>query len=134
MRPAYGSYRIRAVLSDPVPPGLALASVSAPCAGGFPCALGIMQAGATVRIDVTYTVSLAGAGPGPLRNQATVASAIHDPDQSDNAALVETDIAITSVPTMSWWALAALVRWLGTRRTLAPRQRRAVLRGGHERR
>jgi uncharacterized repeat protein (TIGR01451 family) len=84
------------VISDPTPAGLTLVSVSAPCAGGFPCALGTLAAGAGVQIHATYRLDAFAA---PLRNSATVSSSTTDPDPADNSAVHDTAFPVPATLT-----------------------------------
>ncbi len=107
------------VITDPTPPGLTLVSVSTPCAGGFPCAIGTLAAGETVRIEASYSVLLPLSSTNPIRNVATVASTTADPDSANNSAAMETEVAPPAIPTMAEWALlilALVLVWFGLRR------------------
>jgi uncharacterized repeat protein (TIGR01451 family) len=81
------------VVTDPPPAGLNLVSASAPCAGGFPCALGTLTPGATVAITVTYRVPSSHSAPNPIVNTATVASTTPDRDPANNSSTVSTPLA-----------------------------------------
>ncbi|ANB17311.1 DUF11 domain-containing protein [Dokdonella koreensis] len=77
---------VNVVLTDPTPPGLVFVAASAPCQGGFPCALGTMIVGGTTFINVTLAVPADYQGPNPILNTATVGSDTPDPDSSNNSA------------------------------------------------
>ncbi|MGZ8810217.1 MAG: Ig-like domain-containing protein, partial [Thermoanaerobaculia bacterium] len=78
-------------LSDPTPAGLTFVSATAPCAGGVsPCAIGTINAGASVSVTVTYSVPAGYAGPSPFTNTATVSATTSDPDGSDDTVSVQT--------------------------------------------
>jgi uncharacterized repeat protein (TIGR01451 family) len=79
-------------LDDPTPPGLTFVSATAPCAGGFPCALGDVASGASVTVNVTYLVPAAYTGPNPIVNIATVTSPTADPNPGDNSATASTPV------------------------------------------
>ena len=79
-------------LADPTPAGLTFVSASAPCTGGFPCALGDLASAANVSVTVTFAVPANYAGAN-LVNTATVTSATGDPDAGDNTSTVTTPVA-----------------------------------------
>lgn len=81
---------IAATLDDPTPAGLTFVSASPPCAGGFPCALGDLAAGANVVVDATFAV--AANATGSVVNTASVGASTPDPDPSDNESSVTTPI------------------------------------------
>lgn len=83
-----------ATLDDPTPAGLAFVSAQAPCATGFPCALGDLAVGASVTVEATFLVS-AGA-TGSIVNTAIVGSSTPDPDPSDNQSAVTTPIEVVA--------------------------------------
>jgi len=83
---------IAATLADPTPADLTFVSASAPCAGGFPCALGDLASGASITIDATFTV--AANASGSVVNSASVGSSTPDPDPTDNQSAVTTPIAV----------------------------------------
>jgi len=72
------------VLADPTPAGLVFVSADAPCAAGFPCALGTLASGSSVTIGVTYQVPSGYAGANPIVNTASASSDTPDPDASNN--------------------------------------------------
>jgi uncharacterized repeat protein (TIGR01451 family) len=88
-------------LADPTPAGLTFTSATAPCSGGFPCALGIVAGAGNVVVTVTYTVPPDYAGPSPIVNTATVSAVTADPVATNNSQSVSTtvtpvaDLAIT---------------------------------------
>jgi len=65
-------------LADPTPAGLTFVSATAPCAGGFPCALGTMAMGTGIALTATYDVPAAYTGPSSIVNTATVSAATAD--------------------------------------------------------
>jgi len=81
---------IAATLDDPTPAGLTFVSASAPCASGFPCALGDLASGASVTIDATFAI--AASANGSVVNTASVGSSTLDPDPSNNESSVTTPI------------------------------------------
>ena len=83
-------------VTDPTPAGLVFASASAPCAGGFPCAIGDLASGATVNLTVTYSIPAGYTAPDPIVNTASVAGDQPDPDPSDNTSTSST--AVGRVP------------------------------------
>jgi uncharacterized repeat protein (TIGR01451 family) len=89
------------VLADPTPAGLVFVSASPPCAGGFPCSLPNIAAGATTTLTATYQVPAAYAGPAPIANTATVSSTVHDSvpgndsDTENTPVQPSADLAIT---------------------------------------
>ena len=72
------------VLADPTPAGLAFVSASAPCGGGFPCSLGLVNAGASVTVAVTFSIPLGYLDPS-VTNVATVTSTTPDPEPGNNS-------------------------------------------------
>jgi len=78
-------------LDDPTPSGMSFVSASAPCQGGFPCALGDLSSGASVVVSVTFAIAPGAAGS--IDNTATVTSPTGDPDPSDNIDTVTTPLA-----------------------------------------
>ena len=79
-------------VADLTPPGLTFVSASAPCAGGFPCNLGTMAAGATTTIAVTFHVPTTYSAPS-IVNVASVSATTLDPLPGNNTATVVTAIA-----------------------------------------
>ena len=76
--------------SDRLPAGVSFVSASPECgeaAGTVTCAIASLAAGASQTFTVTAAVD-AGAECSELANTATVTSATHDPDASNNSALV----------------------------------------------
>jgi len=76
---------IGVVLTDPTPAGLVFVSADAPCAGGFPCALGTIAAGGAMTLSASFTVPVGYAGPDPIVNAASVASDTPDEDPDNNS-------------------------------------------------
>jgi uncharacterized repeat protein (TIGR01451 family) len=116
-----------AVIDDPTPPGLGYVAASAPCASGFPCALGALASGATATVTVTYAVQPGYSGE--IVNVATTRSAtVPDPNPDDNVGTVTTNVAgapheTKPVPLDARWMLTLMAMSLmlvgvsaGTRR------------------
>ena len=82
-------------LADPTPPGLIFVSASAPCGGGFPCALGTLVSSATVSVTVTFQIPAGYAGAG-ITNTATVSSTTPDPSSTNNISTVVTPSATSA--------------------------------------
>ena len=80
-------------LADPTPAGLSFVSASAPCAGGFPCALGTLAAGSSVTVAATFSVPGGYASPNPILNTATVTSTTPDGNPANDTAAVATPLA-----------------------------------------
>jgi uncharacterized repeat protein (TIGR01451 family) len=83
-------------LADLTPAGLTFVSATAPCAGGFPCTLGTIAAGATVNLTVTDQVPASYTAPDPIVNVVTVTSPTADPNGADNSASTATPLAAPS--------------------------------------
>ena len=89
------------VVGDPTPAGVTWVSTSGACTTAFPCALGVVPAGATRTITATFAVPITYAGAGPIVNVATVSATTPDDTATNNTATVETpldrnaDVAIT---------------------------------------
>ena len=89
------------VVSDTTPTGLTFVSNTGDCATAFPCALGVVPAGATRTITATFTVPADYSGPSPIANVAVASATTLDPATANNTATVETtlnrnaDVAIT---------------------------------------
>ena len=73
------------VLSDATPAGLVFLDATAPCAAGFPCALGDLANGASVVVMARYSVP-SNYGAPTIDNTASAASTTPDPTPADNAA------------------------------------------------
>ena len=84
-----------ATVTDSFPPGLTCVP-AAPCATGFPCALGPLDVGASQTIMITCSVPGTYAGPDPISNTATVAGppTVPDPNPDNNTSSSQTAIAI----------------------------------------
>ncbi|MBO9664391.1 DUF11 domain-containing protein, partial [Dokdonella sp.] len=80
------------VLDDPTPAGLTFISADAPCAAGFPCALGDLAAGASVELAARFALSPMASGT--IVNTATVSSPTPDPDPNDDTSTVQTPIVV----------------------------------------
>ena len=89
------------VVSDATPAGLVFVSTTGDCITAFPCALGVVPAGATRTITATFTLPITYPGLGPIVNVASVSSTTPDAAAANNTATVETtlnrnaDVAIT---------------------------------------
>ncbi len=87
------------VLDDVIPAGVTIGSISAPCAAGFPCAIGNLAAGASQIVTIQVTVD--SGTTGVLNNTATVSGNETDPDPGNNTAtepttvITETDLQVT---------------------------------------
>ena len=57
------------VVSDATPTGLVFVSNTGDCTTAFPCALGVVPAGATRTITATFTVPITYPGAGPDRER-----------------------------------------------------------------
>ena len=62
------------VVSDGTPTGLVFVSNTGDCTTAFPCALGVVPAGATRTITATFTVPPGYSGPSPIENVTNVSS------------------------------------------------------------
>ena len=83
-------------LADPTPVGLTFVSASAPCAAGFPCALGDLAVGSSVTVTVTFQVPPGYTAPDPISNTATVSGAETDTDPDDNTSTATTALGLTA--------------------------------------
>jgi len=82
-----GPHDAQAVSLQHTPPaGLFFVAATAPCAGGFPCALGTLNAGATVTVKATFGIPAGYAGANPIPYSATVSSSTADPTPGNNSA------------------------------------------------
>jgi hypothetical protein len=99
------------VVSDATPTSLVFVSNTGACTTAFPCALGVVPAGATRTITTTFTVPITYPGLGPIVNVASVSATTPDDIAANNTATVETtlnrnaDVAISksvSPPRCSW--------------------------------
>ena len=79
-------------LTDSTPAGLTFVSATAPCAGGFPCALSTVTNGQVVTITVVYTVPANYAGVNPIVNTASVSSTTPDPNSGNNSSSANTNV------------------------------------------
>jgi len=73
------------VLTDATPAGLVFVDASAPCAAGFPCALGDLPNGATQTVTARYAVP-PGQPAGAIANTASATASTPDPTPADNTA------------------------------------------------
>ncbi len=73
------------VLTGPPPSGLLFASATAPCAGGLPCALGNLNAGASLEVEVTFGIPGSFPGSGPIVYTAAVSATTADPESSNDS-------------------------------------------------
>jgi uncharacterized repeat protein (TIGR01451 family) len=83
-------------LAESAPANLIFRGATAPCAAGFPCALGDLPAGHTEAIGVSYDVRPNHVSPNPLVNNASVTSGNADPNPGDNAASASTSVVYVS--------------------------------------
>jgi uncharacterized repeat protein (TIGR01451 family) len=82
------------VLSDPPPTGLTFVSATVPCAGGFPCTLGTIAAGApATTVTVTFGVPSDYTAPDPIVNTASVSATTTDPLGTNNSASASTSVS-----------------------------------------
>ncbi len=80
------------VVSDTTPAGLVFVSNTGDCTTAFPCALGVVPAGATRTITATFDVPITYPGVGPIVNVASVSSTTPDDTATNNTATVETTL------------------------------------------
>ena len=78
-------------LADPTPAGLTFVSNAGDCTTAFPCALGVVPAGATRTITATFAVPSGYTTPNPIVNTATVSSAT--PPAISTSATTSTPVA-----------------------------------------
>ena len=71
------------VVSDATPTGLTFVSNTGDCTTAFPCALGVVPAGATRTITATFTVPITYPGLGPIVNVASVSSTTLDDEHGE---------------------------------------------------
>ena len=62
------------------------------CTTAFPCALGVVPAGATRTITATFTVPIDYSGPSPIANVTDASSTTLDTNTANNTATVETTL------------------------------------------
>ncbi|MEP6485066.1 MAG: hypothetical protein ABJB01_11505 [Rudaea sp.] len=96
-------------LSDTPPAGLTFVSASAPCAGGFPCNLGTLNAGQSVTLSaVTFTI---GANvTGTIINTAVVTSDQTTQTSSSASTVIRGGTSATvPVPANAVWTLLGLL-------------------------
>lgn len=77
-------------IADPTPSDYVFILATAPCSGGFPCALGTIGAGESTTISVTYDIDPATLGE--VTNTATVTTATNDPVPGNDSASATTTI------------------------------------------
>ena len=77
-------------IDDPTPSGTMFVAASAPCASGFPCAIGDLPNGGSTLVTVTFAIP-AGA-TGTIVNVASTASDTSDPNPIDDTSSVSTEI------------------------------------------
>ena len=80
------------VVSDATPTGLVFVSTTGDCTTAFPCALGVVPAGATRTITATFAVPITYPGLGPIVNVASVSATTPDDTAANNTATVETTL------------------------------------------
>lgn len=89
------------VVSDTTPAGLTFVSNSGACATAYPCNIALITSGSSVTITTTYAVP--SSATGTVTNTASVASAVADPNGTNNSASTtnaitpNADLAITKV-------------------------------------
>ncbi len=83
-------------VADLTPAGLTFVSTAGACATAFPCALGVVTAGASQVITATFAVPSGYAGANPIVNTASVSSPTGDPVAADNAASTSTPVTAGS--------------------------------------
>ena len=83
-------------VADTTPSGLTFVSSAGDCTTAFPCALGTLAVGDQRVITATYAVPTRYAGPPPIRNSASVSSAVPDPILANNTAGTSTLIWLSS--------------------------------------
>ena len=71
------------VVSDATPTGLVFVSNAGDCTTAFPCALGVVPAGATRTITATFTVPITYPGLGPIVNVASVSATTLDDSRGE---------------------------------------------------
>jgi uncharacterized repeat protein (TIGR01451 family) len=124
-------------LADPTPPGLNLVSATAPCAGGFPCSLADLAAGASVVVTVTYQVPASYSGPQPISNTASVTSTTPDPNPASNTATDTTPTlqppTVRPVPALGLPGLLLLSGLLAALALLAHLHPEGIMRRGAKR-
>ena len=79
-------------MRDPTPAGLTWVSNAGDCTTAFPCALGVVPAGATRTITATFSVPLDYSGTSPIANVTDVSSTTLDTNTTNNTATVETTL------------------------------------------
>ena len=80
------------VVSDATPTGLVFVSNTGDCTTAFPCALGVVPAGATRTITATFTVPPDYSGPSPIENVTDVSSTTVDTNTTNNTATAVTTL------------------------------------------
>ena len=102
------------VLSDATPAGLVFLDATAPCAGGFPCALGDLANAASVTVVARYRVPLGYQGTS-ISNTASASANTPDPTPADNAATMSVGVIASlpapppiNVPSTGAWSLGAM--------------------------
>ena len=81
-------------LDDPAPAGLTFVSATAPCTGGFPCAIGTLASGASASVTVTFAV--AASQSGSIANTATASSTTTDPNPANNSSTATTPVSASA--------------------------------------
>ena len=90
---AGASDAIDVVIVDSAPPGLTWTSNTGDCVTAFPCALGLLPAGATRTITAAFAIPQDYTTPDPIVNTVTVSSATPDAVPADNTATTSTALA-----------------------------------------
>jgi uncharacterized repeat protein (TIGR01451 family) len=82
---------VNVTVTDPVPVGLTLVSVTGDCTS-FPCNFTRMSPATSKNITVTYTIPGAYTTPDPIVNIANVSSVTPDPSSTNNSAKANTSL------------------------------------------
>lgn len=92
-----GTTRAEGVLVNAdIVPSLQFVSATGVCAGGLPCAIGAMDAGAVLTFSVTYRTPDTYTVPDPLVNTFNVGSTTPDPSLLNNSASVSVPVGAAS--------------------------------------
>ena len=117
------------MLTDPAPAGLTYFSASAPCIGGFPCALGTINAGQTVTVP-TVTFKIGSGVTGTITNTASVTSDQTTETSSSASTLIQAvtpppPVTVVPAPIDARWMLLSMIALLacvGVRQSRARRR------------
>lgn len=80
-----------ATLNLPTAAGLSFVSADAPCAGGFPCDLGVLLASSDISINAVFAV--ADDASGSITSTADISSSVTDPVPANNTSSVSTNLS-----------------------------------------